>query len=210
MKLDVGVIIQKYNELSAMAKARWAKMDTHQRVYFIILVVTILVLMWAFITAGIITTNFNRNALRSGVERQELHVASMILTETKDGKKSWEIFGETGKYSSDHKIAHLNNVVGNFYKDNSVEMSFESTRGLYNEETQEIILYENVFAVLKDETSLKADKLTFNIKTKELDVEGNVIINKRNSFNATSDRAVIDSDYSRFRIIGRTSSKVYN
>lgn len=210
MKLDIGILIQKYNKLSTKIKSRWRRMDTRQRMYFISIMVIIFILMWAFITAGIITTNFNRNSLRSGVDRQELQVSSMILTETKDGQKYWEIFGETGKYSSDHKIAHLNNVVGNFYKDNSVEMSFESTKGLYNEETQEIILYENVFVVLKDETSLKADKLTFHIKTKELDVEGNVKINKKNSFNATSERAVIDSEYSRFRIIGKTSSKVFN
>ena len=209
MNLNSEQIIQKYEEISSKLKARWAKMSKRQRLYFIMIVLTVFVLMWAFITAGIITTNFNRNSLRSGVERQELQVSSMILTETKDGQKSWEIFGETGRYSSDHKIAHLNNVVGNFYKDNNVEMSFESTKGMYNEETQEITLYENVFVVLKDETSLKADKLVFHIREKILDVEGNVKINKKNTFNATSDRAVIDSDYSRFRIIGKTSSKVY-
>lgn len=209
MNLNSEQIIQKYEEISSKLKARWAKMSKRQRLYFIMIVLTVFVLMWAFITAGIITTNFNRNSLRSGVERQELQVSSMILTETKDGQKSWEIFGETGRYSSDNKIAHLNNVVGNFYKDNNVEMSFESTKGMYNEETQEITLYENVFVVLKDETSLKADKLVFHIREKILDVEGNVKINKKNMFNATSDRAVIDSDYSRFRIIGKTSSKVY-
>ena len=89
-------------------------------------------------------------------------------------------------------------------------MSFESTKGLYNEETQEIILYENVFVVLKDETSLKADKLIFHIRTKVLDVEGNVIINQKNKFKATADNAIIDDEYTRFRIIGKTCSKVYN
>lgn len=209
MSFDWENIRNIYREISDKAKARWNKMDNHQRTYFIIAVVLTVILMWAFITAGIITTNFNRNSLRSGVDRQELQVSSMILTETKDGQKFWEIFGETGQYSSDHKIAHLNNVVGNFYKDNAVEMSFESTKGLYNEETQEIILYENVFVVLKDETSLKADKITFDIKTKILTVDGNVIINRKNSFNARAEKAVIDSEYSRFRIIGKTVSKIY-
>lgn len=199
-----------FNHILAEMKSRWAKMDKRQRTYFILLMVLISILLWAFITAGVITTNFSRSALRSGVERQELQVSSMILTETKEGQKFWEIFGETGQYSSDHKIAHLNNVVGNFYKDNKVEMSFESTKGLYNEETQEIILYENVFVVLKDDTSLKADKITFNIKEKVLNVEGNVKINRSKTFSAEADKAVIDSDYSRFRIIGKTVSKVYN
>ena len=201
---------QFFIDLLMKGKERWSKMTKRQRTYFSLAMVTAFILMWAFITAGIITTNFNRSSLHSGTDKQELQVSSMILTETKDGQKFWEIFGETGKYNSEHKIANLNNVVGNFYKDNKVEMSFESTKGLYNEETQEIVLYENVFVVLKDETSLKADKLIFNIRAKTLDVEGNVRINKKNSFKATAEKAFIDSDYSRFRIQGKTSSKIYN
>ena len=206
MKINIEFFI----DLLKKGKERWSKMTKRQRTYFSLAMVTAFILMWAFITAGIITTNFNRSSLHSGTDKQELQVSSMILTETKDGQKFWEIFGETGKYNSEHKIANLNNVVGNFYKDNKVEMSFESTKGLYNEETQEIVLYENVFVVLKDETSLKADKLIFNIKAKTLDVEGNVRINKKNSFKATAEKAFIDSDYSRFRIQGKTSSKIYN
>lgn len=197
-------------DLLAKSKTQWAKMDNRQRAYFLAFVAVFTILLWAFITAGLITTNFNRNMLRSGVDRQELQVSSMILTETKEGQKFWEIFGETGQYSSDHKVANLNNVVGNFYKNNEVEMSFEATHGLYNEETQEIILYENVFVVLKDETSLKADKLIYEIRTKHLTVEGNVKINKKGSFNALADAASIDSEYSHFKIMGSTCSKVYN
>ena len=191
------------------AKQRWEKMNKKQRSYFILTVIISTILLWAFITAGIITANFNRNALRSDQDKQEMQVSSIILTETKDGQKFWEIFGETGHYSSNHKIAHLNNVVGNFYKDNKVEMSFESTKGLYNEETQEIILYENVFVVLLDETALQADKLIFDIRTKTIEVEGNVMIKKKKSFSAVAQRARIEDEYTRFRIIGKTVSKVY-
>jgi LPS export ABC transporter protein LptC len=199
-----------FRDIWEKLKTQWEKMDKRQRTYFLIVVVVTVILMWAFITAGLITTNFNRSSLRSGADRQELQIASMILTETKDGQKFWEIFGETGQYSSDHKVANLNNVVGNFYKDNAVEMSFEATHGIYNEETQEIILYDNVFVVLRDETSLKADKFTYDIRAKKLLVEGNVLISKKKSFRATAQKATIDSDYSHFKIIGSTSSKLYN
>lgn len=188
----------------------WAKMDKRQKTYFVIALSISMVLVWAFISAGVITGNFNRSMVKSTGEKQELQVSSMILTETKDGQKFWEIFGETGKYSSDHKVANLTNIVGNFYKDNAVEMSFESTHGLYNEEKQEIILYDNVFVVLKDDTSLIADKLIYDIKTKTIDIEGNVKINKKNSFKATANKAIIDSEYSHFKIIGTTCSKLYN
>lgn len=198
-----------FNKFINFLKLRWAKMDKRQRFYFIIASVISIILVWAFITAGIITGNFNRNMVKSSGDKQELHVSSMILTETKDGQKFWEIFGETGQYSSDHKIANLTNIVGNFYKGNAVEMSFESTHGLYNEENQEIILYDNVFVVLRDDTSLIADKLVFDIKTKKLDIEGNVKINRKGSFKATAQKALIDSEYSHFMIIGAACSTLY-
>ncbi len=197
-------------KIIAKVKPRWDKMDKRQRAYFFIAVVISMILIWAFISAGVITGNFNRSMVKSTGDKQELHVSSMILTETKDGQKFWEIFGETGQYSSDHKVANLTNIVGNFYRDNAVEMSFESTHGLYNEETQEIILYDNVFVVLKDETSLVADKLIYDIKTKTLDIQGNVKINRKNSFKATAQKAVIDSEYSHFKIMGTTCSTLYN
>ena len=203
-------LLEKLSPYIEKAKARWAKMSKRQRSYFILTVVLSFILLWAFITAGVITANFNRNALRSEQDKQEMQVSSIILTETKDGQKFWEIFGETGKYSSNNKIAKLSNVVGNFYKDNKVEMSFESTKGLYNEETQQIILYENVFVVLLDDTALQADKLIFDIKSKTIDVEGNVMIKKRKSFSAVAERARIEDEYSRFKIMGKTVSKVYN
>lgn len=202
-------IRQILNNIWAKALGKWNKMDMRQRVYFSIAVVVCFVLLWAFITAGVITANFSRNALHSGADKQEFKVSSMILTETKNGQKFWEIFGETGKYSSDHKVANLTNVVGNFYKNNQVDMSFEASKGLYNEETQEIIIYENVLVVLKDETAVTADKLVFHIKEKRLDMDGNVRINRKNKFIATANRAVIDSKYSRFRIIGNAKSKIY-
>ncbi|MBR3889608.1 LPS export ABC transporter periplasmic protein LptC [bacterium] len=197
-------------DILPMLKSRWAKMDKRQRVYFYILLAVSFVLVWAFVSAGVITGNFNRSMVKSGGDKQELHVSSMILTETKDGQKFWEIYGETGQYSSDRKVAYLNNIVGNFYKDNAVEMSFESTHGLYNEEKQEIVLYDNVFVVLKDDTSLTADKLTYDIPTKSLVSEGNVTIKRKKSFHAKADAATIDSEYSHFKIMGNTCSKVYN
>lgn len=202
-------ILSELNSLIHAASKRWARMNLRRRVYFVIALAIVFVLMWAFITAGVITANFNRNMLHSNGDKQELQVSSIILTETKNGQKVWEIFGETGQYNSDHKIANLNNVVGNFYKDKQVELSFESTKGIYNEETQQIILYENVFAVLKDETSIKADKLTYYIREKSLDASGNVRINRKKSFHAVSQRAEVDSDYTHFKIIGSACSKLY-
>lgn len=168
------------------------------------------VLAWAFISAGIITRNFNREQLIGTENRQELDISSIILTETKGDKKYWEIYGETGSYNSDNKIAMLDNVTGNFYQNNEVSMSFESSRGTYNEVRKQIVLYNNTHIVLKDGTSLYTDRLTWSGSDKDVIAEGNIKINRNNELIATAQKAIINPDYSDFKIVGKTVTKLYN
>lgn len=168
------------------------------------------VLAWAFISAGIITHNFNRTNLIGTENRQELDINSIILTETKAGKKYWEIYGEKGYYNSDSKVAILENVTGNFYKDNEVSMSIESSKGTYNEEKKEIILYQDTHIVLKDGTSLYTDRLTWSGSDKDIIAQGHIKIIRNKEFKATADKAIISSDYGTFKIIGHTVTKLYD
>lgn len=167
-------------------------------------------LLWAFISAGIITHNFNRSQLQTDQNRQEALIQGIILTETKNEEKYWEIYGETGNYDSKNGIAMLNNVVGNFYNDdNQVSMSFESTKGTYNENKSQIILYEDTFIVLQDLTTLRANKLVWSGKDMPVVAEGKVRITRGNDFIATADKVEISPKYDKFKIIGNTTSKVY-
>lgn len=184
-------------------------MQKKQRIYFWIFVAISAVLFWAFISAGVITHNFNRNSLRNSGDKQELEVKSMILTESKEGQKSWEIYGEAGEYSSDHKVARLTNVIGNFYKDNKVNMSFQSSQGTYNEETHNIDLYDNTYVVLENDVSVLADHITYYSDSKTITAEGNVKINQKGQFIATADKAYVDSSFSVFKIQGNTTTRIY-
>ena len=167
-------------------------------------------LLWAFISAGIITHNFNRSQLQTDQNRQEALIQGIILTETKNEEKYWEIYAETGNYDSKNGIAMLNNVVGNFYNDdNQVSMSFESTKGTYNENKSQIILYEDTFIVLQDLTTLRANKLVWSGKDMPVVAEGKVRITRGNDFIATADKVEISPKYDKFKIIGNTTSKVY-
>lgn len=168
------------------------------------------VLAWAFISAGVITHNFNRDRLVGTENRQELDINSIILTETKEGQKYWEIYGESGSYNSDNKVAILSNVTGNFYKNNEVNMSFESSKGTYNEEKKQIILYKDTHIVLKDGTSLYTDRLIWSGSDKDIIAQGNVRIIRTNQLVSTAQKAVISSDYGSFKIIGKTITKLYD
>lgn len=168
-------------------------------------------LLWAFISAGIITHNFNRAQLSTDKDRQEALISGIILTETKDEKKYWEIYGETGRYDSKNGVAMLNNVIGNFYDDkNEVSMSFESTSGTYNEKKRQIILYDDTFVVIKDGTALRTDRLEWSGNDKPVVAKGNIRITRNKQFLATANRVEISPNYEQFKIVGNAVSKIYD
>ena len=187
------------------------KLSRKQKAYIGAFAAIVGLLAWAFISAGVITHNFNRSQLQTDQDRQEALINGIILTETKDEKKYWEIYGETGNYDSKNGVAMLNNVIGNFYDENNeVSMSFESSKGTYNEKKEQIILYEDTFIVLKDLTTLRANKLVWSGKDIPIVAEGNVRITRKSDLLATAKKVEISPDYNKFKIIGNTVSKVYN
>lgn len=187
----------------------WKDFPKKKRMYVLVLLALGGILAWAFITAGIITRDFNRNQLAAGADKQEAVVNGIILTETKDDQKYWEIYGETGKWDSDKGIAQLNKVIGNFYKDNEVSMSFESSKGTYNSKKGDITLYEDTFIVLKDGVTLNADKLHWINSHTPIVAEGHIKIQKGKELLATAEKIIISPEYNSFKISGNTVSKVY-
>lgn len=188
---------------------KYKSFDRKKRIYALAILAIVLVMLWAFISAGIITSNFNRVQLKNKENEQKVDAQGIIITETKEEKKYFEIYGETGHYSNDHSIATLNNVIGNFYKDNEVSMSFQSSKGTYDENTGVITLFDNTYIVLKDGVSLKTDKLIWSGSDKETIAEGNVVIQKGGEMQSTAQRCIIGAGYDKFKIEGKTSTKVF-
>ena len=188
---------------------KWQDIQKKKRVYVGLLIALGAVLAWAFITAGIITHDFNRKQLEAQGDEQEAVVNGIILTETKNDQKYWEIYGETGKWDSKQGIAQLNKVIGNFYKENEVSMSFESSKGTYNSKEGDITLYSDTFIALKDGITLKADKLHWLNSHSPIVAEGHIKIQKGRELLSTADKIIINPDYSSFKIVGHTVSKVY-
>lgn len=187
----------------------WKDLPKKKRIYALVLLALGGILAWAFITAGVITHDFNRKQLESQGDEQEAVVHGIILTETKNEQKYWEIYGETGKWDSNNGIAQLNKVIGNFYKDNEVSMSFESSKGTYNSKQGDITLYKDTFIALKDGITLKADNLHWVNSHSPIVAEGHVRIQKGKELLSTADKIVISPTYDSFKISGHTVSKVY-
>ncbi len=185
----------------------WKELPKKKRMYVAVLLALGGILAWAFITAGVITHDFNRQQMASKEEEQEAIVKGIILTETKEDQKYWEIYGETGKW--DNNVAQLNKVTGNFYKDNEVSMSFESSKGTYDSKVGDITLYSDTFIALKDGITLKADKLHWVNSHTPIVAEGHIRIQKGKELLSTADKIIISPDYNSFKISGHTVSKVY-
>ncbi len=188
---------------------KWSELSKKRKAYIIGFVGISVVLLWAFISAGIITHDFNRSQLSLDKDRQEATVNGIVLTETKDKTKYWEMYGETGQYDSNNEVALMDNVIGNFYKDNEVSMSFQSSKGTYNASKKTIVLYQDTFIVLKDYTTLRADRLRYAGSGVPITAHGNVKITRGSEFLALAEEVEISPDFESFKIIGKTTSKIY-
>lgn len=187
----------------------WKSLPKKKRLYILVSTAVIGVLAWAFITASVITHDFNKSQVTLKDGEQEAVVQGVILTETKNEQKFWEIYGETGKWDSTKGIAQLDNVIGNFYSENEVSMSIESSKGTYDSKGGSITLHEDTYVVLKDGITLKADKLVWIDSKTPIVAEGHIEIQKGKELLSTADKIIINPDYESFKIIGNTVSKVY-
>lgn len=190
---------------------KWRDLSKKKKAYLLAFAGFVGILLWAFISAGIITHNFNRSQLSTDQDRQEALINGIILTETKDDKKYWEIYGETGTYDSINGVALLDNCIGNFYDDNNeVSMSFESSKGTYNSKKTQIIMYNDTRIVIKDGIMLEADRLTWTGRENPVIAKGNVRITRHGQFLATANEVEISPEYDKFKITGNAVSKMYD
>ncbi len=187
----------------------WKNLSKKKRLYIIVVLVISSILAWAFITAKVITHDFNRQQVEGKQDEQKALVHGVILTETKNDQKYWEIYGDSGQWNSNNGEAQLNGVLGNFYKDNEVSMSLKSSKGTYNSNTRAITLYEDTLIVLKDGITLNADKLVWLNSSSPIVAEGHIKIQKGNQLVSTADKITISPNYESFKIEGNTVSKVY-
>jgi len=187
----------------------YKKLNKKRKIYFFVILAIVIIMGWAFISAGVITGNFNRAQVKNNADSQKVNANGIIITETKNGTKYFEIYGENGNYNNQEKIAILNNPVGNFYKNNEVSMSFQSSKGSYNEKTRVITLYDHTYIVLKDETSLEADRVVWSGADQDTIAEGNVKIKKGKELAAYADKCIIKAGYDSFKIIGNTKTQIF-
>ena len=185
-------------------------MSKRKIIYIVILSLVVLGCAWAFISAGVITKNFKKEAINNAGEKQKLNIENLIITETKEDKKYWELYAESGYYDSQNKVAILYNVIGNFYDDDKVVLSMESSKGTFSEETKKVVLYENSYFIYKDGTDVRADRFVWQGNDKDIVAQGNVIIRRNGELRTFSNEAVLTNQMTSVRIKGRSKTELYS
>ncbi len=178
--------------------------------YIIIIVLVAVACLWAFISASIITKNFKKKLVSDTLGKQEVNIQNLLVTETEDDKKSWELFADDGYYDNATQVAILNNIVGNFYKDNEVVASFESSKGTYNQATKQIILYEKTLIVYKDGSNVSANRMQWKGKNSEITAEGSVRLELPTKVVVVAERASLSPDFKKLEVLGRTKTEIYD
>lgn len=177
--------------------------------YILLFGIIIIACGWAFIYAGMLTESFKHKIENETYKNKEANIDSLLVTETKDGEKLWELYADNGIYNDSDNIVLLQNIIGNFYEDKVVKASFKADKGTYNAEKKEIILYDNVILVYTDGTNIRANRIIYFGKDKNVEAMGDIRIEKPNEAIIYGNKAILGSDFSDFHIEGRTKTQFY-
>lgn len=164
---------------------------------------------WAFISASVITHQFKDKIENHTYKNKEANIKSLLVTETKDGEKHWELYAESGNYSDVDNVVLLEGIIGNLYEENKVKASFKANRGKYNSDSKEIELNDDIIMVYEDGTNIKAQTIEYKGKGQDIIAKGNVEIEKPDEAVIMGSKAVLSGNYKDFKIEGKTKTRFY-
>ena len=183
-------------------------MKKHTKFSIIFLGLCLILGVVAVIYATKVTSDFKK--LVSGEKAVEnVLVHDVVLTESKDGEKSWEVYAATGHYDIQKVVASLNDIVGNYYEKGEVVMSFTAPNGSYNSETKELKLFGGVKIVGKDNAKVTTNSISWVTTEEKINAEGNIVINRANEVIALSNKGSVSTDFKKFELYDNAEIRVY-
>lgn len=177
--------------------------------YTALFVFIVVACIWSFVYAGMLTKSFKNKLIDQTYKNKEANIENLLVTETKDGVKLWELYADSGRYTDSDSVVLLENLIGNFYEDEKVKASFKADAGTYNNIKKQIVLYNNVVLVYADGTNISTERLIYSGKDKDIVAEGNIRLEKPREAVIYGSKAVLDSSYTDFHIQGRTKTQFY-
>jgi len=173
----------------------------------IITAITILS-FWAFFVSKNMTKNVVKQDEVQSISDENLNVKEMVLTESKDGKKYWELYAVSGEYDSATNQVHLKNVKGNFYKNDKVVLSFDSPFATYYDRDKDVKLSGGARAATENKILVTAREIYWKGKNDEISAKGNVKIRRETGLLVTGECAVFSTKLSRIKMIGKVTTRL--
>lgn len=181
-----------------------------KKIYTIVFALVFALCAVGFIWSWWVTREIRKNTEGALNQSQQVEITNLVLTETKDGKKYWELYAKTGDYDSANGTVILKEIVGNFYdKKEQVVLSFQSPQGSYLESEKIITLRGETLIVAKDGSSITANKFVWKGQDEDIVASDNVVINRNNELITQSEQAVFNSELTYFKIKGKAKSNIF-
>lgn len=164
--------------------------------------------IWAFAVSNSIMGESKITESESD-EQEQIAIRELIITETKDGKKFWEVYADTGNFDKGNNEAVLNNISANFYKDEAVVLSVASPVAVYDSEKKEITLKGGAQGANNKNIYIKAEEIRWAGSKDEILAKGNVKIIRQDQVMTVSDKSLFDTDFTNLEISGDANTYVY-
>lgn len=177
--------------------------------FAIIILILIALSYWAYSTSGNITDNAGKISQNTSPDSEKVNIEDMVITETREGQKFWEIYAESGRYENNANQAILSNIKGNFYKNGKVVLSFEASQGTYNGKSKEVKLIGGIKALTDKDIFIEAKELGWIGHTDKMTAKGNVKIRKGADFLTFADAATFTTAFSDVKVQGHSQTNVY-
>ncbi|OGI00571.1 MAG: LPS export ABC transporter periplasmic protein LptC [Candidatus Melainabacteria bacterium GWF2_32_7] len=174
----------------------------------LILVILGTLSIWAFLFSKSLMGNVHISEEES-VGDEQVTIKELVITETRNGQKFWEIYAETGYYDNGNNIAVLKNIAGNFYKEDNVILSVISPEATFNNKNKEIKLHGGAQAANDKGVFIRADEICWAGSKDEVTAKGNVKIIKEEGLMTVSDKSSFDTDFSNLKLTGNVNAYVF-
>ena len=123
------------------------------------------------------------------------------ITEEKDGVKLWEMTSDRIKIDSVTQIAEFDKVDGKFYQEDGKVLSVKGNVGTYNQQTKDVHVEGEVVVIDADGAKLTSNNLDWSSKDETITATEDVKI-FREDMRATGDFATSDDGFKHFVMKG--------
>ena len=175
----------------------------------ILLAVFSILSICAFIVSKNIMKDINVSGHNSKSDEQ-VGLKELIITETRDGQKFWEVYADSGHYNNGTNVAVLNNITGNFYKEGKVVLSVASPIAVYDSDKKEITLKGGARAANDKDIYISADEICWAGANDEIKARGNVKIIRDNQVMTISNESSFDTGFTNLKISGDANTYVFS